>query len=108
MIPLYLSGIKTSVARADKAAVTHNSTIRGTLDVIFSVYQKSAFLLNSVKERGSQTSDFLLPRSSPLPLTAYLLALRSFGYDTDRPIVLEQRGSHLFNAGASGFAQSSH
>ena len=31
-----------------------------------------------------------------------------FGYDTDRTIVLKQRGSHLFNAGASGFAQGSH
>src|SRR6266478_8873160 len=32
----------------------------------------------------------------------------AFGYDADRTIVLKQRGSHLFNAGASGLAQSSH
>src|SRR6266446_4692464 len=32
----------------------------------------------------------------------------AFGYDADRTIVLKQRGSHFFNAGASGFAQSSH
>jgi len=32
----------------------------------------------------------------------------AFRYDADRTIVLKQRGAHLFNAGASGFAQSGH